>query len=174
MHSPIPPRMTTIRNQAGTVLAVALIFLLLLTLIGVTAMQGTTMQERMSGNVRDRNLGFQAAEAALRSAEEYLAGSAVVGPFNNTNGLYQPPGEGEDDRWDTIDWGSATATRSAGTSLSGLASQPRYIIEELAGGSSGGSQSLAADEAFTELPSQSMFFHATATVSLMLCFGAGA
>jgi len=59
-------------RQRGSVLGIALIFLLLMTILGVSAMQGTTMQERMAGNQRDRDLAFQAAEAALRFGESWL------------------------------------------------------------------------------------------------------
>lgn len=59
-------------GQRGTVLIIALVFLLLMTLVGIAAMQGTTLQERMAGNHRDRNLAFQAAEAALREGEDWL------------------------------------------------------------------------------------------------------
>lgn len=61
------------RRQRGAVLAISLIMLLLLTLIGVTAMQVTTMEERMAGNMLDLNRSFQASEAALRTGEDYLA-----------------------------------------------------------------------------------------------------
>ena len=59
-------------RQAGIALVVALVFLLVLTILGVTAMQSATLQERMAGNVRDRNVGFQAAEAALRAGEDWV------------------------------------------------------------------------------------------------------
>lgn len=52
--------------QRGSALIIALVFLLVMTLIGTTAMQGTSQQENMASNMRDRNLAFQAAEAALR------------------------------------------------------------------------------------------------------------
>jgi type IV pilus assembly protein PilX len=55
-------------RQQGAVLIVALLFLVILTILGLTAMQGTTMEERMSGNSRDINVALQAAEAALRDA----------------------------------------------------------------------------------------------------------
>lgn len=55
--------------QRGVSLVVALIFLIILTILGLTAMRVATMEERMSGNSRDRSLAFQAAEAALRDAE---------------------------------------------------------------------------------------------------------
>lgn len=64
--------MTCKLHQRGAVLIVSLIFLLVMTLVGVTAMQGTNMQERMSSNMQDRNVAFQAAEAALRLGEEWL------------------------------------------------------------------------------------------------------
>jgi len=55
------------------VLFVSLIMLLVLTVIGVTAMQTTTLEEKMAGNLRDQTLAFQAAEAALREGETWLS-----------------------------------------------------------------------------------------------------
>lgn len=63
--SPAP----THRHQGGVALYVALIMLLLLTLLGVAALQVTAMQERMAGNFRTYNLAFNRAEAALRNEE---------------------------------------------------------------------------------------------------------
>ncbi len=57
------------RQQSGAALVVSLIFLVILTLLGLTAMQTGILEERMAGNTRDRNLAFQAAEAAMRDAE---------------------------------------------------------------------------------------------------------
>jgi type IV pilus assembly protein PilX len=63
------------RRQRGAALVVALIMLLVMTVLGITAMQVTRMEERMAGNSRDVNLAFQAAEAGLRDAEaRILAG----------------------------------------------------------------------------------------------------
>jgi len=56
--------------QKGSSLIIALIFLLILSLIGVSSMQGTTMQEKMSGNLRDKYVSFNSAEAALLEGEE--------------------------------------------------------------------------------------------------------
>jgi type IV pilus assembly protein PilX len=57
------------RRQQGVALAVALILLLVVTVIGLASMRGTSLQERMSANMYDRSLAFQRAEAALRAAE---------------------------------------------------------------------------------------------------------
>ena len=56
-------------SQRGMVLVVSLIFLLLLTLVGISSMQNATLQAKMSGSVQLRNQSFQIAEAALRVAE---------------------------------------------------------------------------------------------------------
>lgn len=56
--------------QRGITLVMTLIFLLLLTILGVTAISTSTLQEKMSGNLRDQDVAFQAAESALRGGED--------------------------------------------------------------------------------------------------------
>lgn len=63
-----------ITHQSGAVLIISLIMLLLLTLIGTSSMQTTSLEEKMAGNFRDRNLAFQAAESAIRDAELDIRG----------------------------------------------------------------------------------------------------
>lgn len=63
------------QKQSGVVLVVSLIMLLLLTMIGISALQNTGLEEKMAGNMRDRNLAFQAAETALRDAERDIGRS---------------------------------------------------------------------------------------------------
>lgn len=62
----------SIRKQDGAVLLVCLVMILILTMIGVASMSNSTLQERMAGGMRDYNVAFQAAEAALRAGEEEL------------------------------------------------------------------------------------------------------
>ena len=59
-------------RQGGAALVVGLILLVVITLVGVAAMQGTSLQEKMAGNLRDSNLSFQASEAVLRHCETIL------------------------------------------------------------------------------------------------------
>lgn len=68
------------RAQRGAVLIVSLMFLVILTMLGVTAMSGTTMEERMAGNTRDAAAALQAAEAALRDARRDINGTPGPGP----------------------------------------------------------------------------------------------
>ncbi|WHS59523.1 PilX N-terminal domain-containing pilus assembly protein [Pseudomonas sp. G2-4] len=56
-------------SQRGMALLVSLVFLLLLTLIGLSSMQSATLQEKMTSSVMLRNQSFQIAEAALRMGE---------------------------------------------------------------------------------------------------------
>lgn len=60
------------RRQRGAILIVSLLLLLVLTIVGVTAMQMTLMQERMAGGSRDMNMALQGAEAALREGERLI------------------------------------------------------------------------------------------------------
>ena len=57
------------KSQQGMALLVSLVFLLLLTLIGISSMQNATLQEKMAGSVTLRNQSFQLAEATLRMGE---------------------------------------------------------------------------------------------------------
>lgn len=61
------------RRQRGMALIISLVLLLSMTLLALAAMQTTTLEERMAGNVRSENIALQAAESALRSAETALA-----------------------------------------------------------------------------------------------------
>jgi type IV pilus assembly protein PilX len=54
------------------VLLVSLVFLLLLTLLGISSMQNATLQEKMAGSVTVRNQSFQTAEAVLRVGESSI------------------------------------------------------------------------------------------------------
>lgn len=67
MNTSLPSR------QRGIALIVALILLVVATLTGMAGIRSATLQEKMSGNMYDRALAMQAAEAALRAAEALIA-----------------------------------------------------------------------------------------------------
>ncbi|MFC4260131.1 PilX N-terminal domain-containing pilus assembly protein [Marinobacter lacisalsi] len=81
-------------GQQGSALIVSLIMLLLISLIGISSMQGTVLQERMASNLQDRNIAFQASERALKVGENWLAANAldaltnvrIADPFNWNGG----------------------------------------------------------------------------------------
>ncbi len=65
----LTPMSHRFRAQQGAILVISLILLLVMTVLGLAAMQVSRMEERMAGNQRDRNIAFQGAEAGLRDAE---------------------------------------------------------------------------------------------------------
>ncbi len=75
-------------DQSGAVLIISLIMLLLLTIIGASSMQTTSLEEKMAGNLRDRNLAFQAAESALKAAEASLVPPLPTFTDPGTGGFY--------------------------------------------------------------------------------------
>ncbi|MGO4313019.1 PilX N-terminal domain-containing pilus assembly protein [Pseudomonas sp. KB_15] len=83
----------TYYTQRGMALLVSLVFLLLLTLIGLSSMQSATLQEKMAGSVALRNQSFQSAEAALRVGESGVQRENYALPV--CSGLVQcaPPSE---------------------------------------------------------------------------------
>jgi len=64
-------------SSQGSALIVSLVILLIMTILGLSAMQTTVLQERMAGNMKDRNMAFQAAEAALRAGENWVENNAA-------------------------------------------------------------------------------------------------
>ena len=60
------------RRQAGAALVVALIFLVVLTVLGVAMLGNNTLQTRMAYGSGETNLAFQSAETALASGENWL------------------------------------------------------------------------------------------------------
>mgnify|MGYP001449037553 CR=1 FL=1 len=121
-------------HQRGVALIVALVLLLIVTVIGLASMRGTSLQERMSANMYDRSLAFQRSEAALRAAEEAitatwqidtLGGEDCSGGTNCVNGATLAFDPSDDDWIDVPDGADdgfdLNSDRSPGT--------PQYHIQ---------------------------------------------
>lgn len=65
-------RPVSLRQQTGAALVIGLIFLLMLSLLGVASMRSTGLQERMASSFDDANTAFQAAEFAVRAGERLI------------------------------------------------------------------------------------------------------
>lgn len=128
----------TLGRQRGAVLIIGLIMMALLSLLGLTALSTSLLEERMAANARDRTRAFQAAEAALRRCESSITSST---DFNNSKGFYTPA-SGSLPRWETVDWGSNTEvfcyptnhdcdTGTETEDLPLLHKQPACIVERL-------------------------------------------
>jgi type IV pilus assembly protein PilX len=125
-------------RQSGVVLIVALIMLLLLTIIGSTALRVTGLEEKMAGNSKDKNVAFQAAEAALRDAENDITSSGRISGLTNmdnvcTNGLCYTGSVIKRIEDDTAKIANAvvygTYTSAPSLSVIPASQQPRYLIE---------------------------------------------
>ncbi|KTT04981.1 hypothetical protein SB14R_20885 [Pseudomonas oryzihabitans] len=82
-------------SQRGAILIVTLVMLLLLTLLALGSMRGTTLEERMAGNLRDESQAFQASEMAQRAAEIQLKNisvAALQGMTTAQAGILNPTG----------------------------------------------------------------------------------
>ncbi|WP_444895255.1 PilX N-terminal domain-containing pilus assembly protein [Microbulbifer sp. ANSA003] len=130
------PYVKSLQQQGGATLLVGLIILLLMTFIGLAAIRGSGMQELMAGNMRDRQLAFQAAEAALRVAEVRLVEDfdrSISQLYDGTNVGYveEMDGSSATEFWLDYDWDSVSV--STDLELSGVASQPVYVVERFKG-----------------------------------------
>lgn len=130
------------RTQQGAILIFCLVFLLVLTTMGVASMESTILEERMAGNMQDHNAAFQAAESSLQAAESWLI-AQTLWPATSTDGSTtvwdlnaMDPDDSDALHWwedadrQAADWWEGNAEEVAG--VDGLASAPRYTVEELA------------------------------------------
>jgi type IV pilus assembly protein PilX len=153
----MPRKLPSMENhQRGAVLFIALIFLLLLTMLGITASGTSILQERMTGSVRNRQLGLMGAESGLRAGEAkiwnlaYNAAAAAPLPpcietsggdcrYMLTKGRINATAQTFRTSRTWLDAGSdgALAHPSGLDALSGgdktatLASKPRFLVEDL-------------------------------------------
>lgn len=140
------------RRQDGVIIIMALVILMILSILGVSSMTSSTMEERMSSNVRDRHVAFQAAEAALRAAEREVESGTFntdgeIDFFDNRapdasdvckNGLCNCGDvtaaclDDNTDYWSnaTVNaWNISTRHRTYAITYAEVAAKPKYIIE---------------------------------------------
>jgi len=125
-----PRKLNKVSAQHGFVLVISLLLLLVISVVGILIVQGTSLQHKMANASYDREINFQNAEAALRVAAQSVvtqpgliarncqAGGVVclINPFADPN---LPTGSIH-----TLD----TGTYTAGTNTEG---QPQYVIEDM-------------------------------------------
>lgn len=143
------------RRQLGAVLFVALVFLILLTLLALTAASTSILQEKMTGALRNRQLGLMGAESAVRGGEAFLWKLSYISvqplppcpPDETVDCVYRPQPSGilrdEVQRFRTSKSWISPATDNARsyehalTGLTGdsitanLQTEPRLMIENL-------------------------------------------
>lgn len=155
------PQRNSLKRQRGATLLVGVIFLIVLTLLGVSAATISALDEKMARNLRDRNIAFQAAEASLRDARRDILISRKVKGYSGFPaiaadgsatcnngvdiGLCRPATAINtvpawevflEDANRSVAYGSKTNLSTAqkftsSTIQGGVTAQPRYIIEVL-------------------------------------------
>lgn len=121
------------RNENGIALVVALVILVLMTMLGVTAIRMITAEEQMVTNTYDRSIAFQATESALKAVEALIesekptptSGCAVVGSIM----VCPPPANSSTPRWLDSAFTSWRDSSAVGTGT--LAVTPQYFVEYL-------------------------------------------
>lgn len=148
MSSTAGERQTSLRSRgprraSGSALAICLIFLLLVTILGMSVIKTTTLQDKMAANTRDKDLAFQAAEAALKAAEAVLSSKPYsVADFSADcdGGLCAMPAAGAAVRWEDPNicgsgkpiWSCAKSSAVSDKVDAKIhAQQPRYFVELL-------------------------------------------
>ena len=81
------------RQQHGSALIISLLILLVMTIIGISAMSGSTLEEKMAASDRNQKAVFQNAENSLKAAETALLQADYnnvvrLAMVNNTTGYY--------------------------------------------------------------------------------------
>jgi type IV pilus assembly protein PilX len=138
----------TRQTQRGFVLPTALIFLIIMTLIAITAIRRATTDEKIAGNIRTQNIAFQAAESALRFCQRDLETSAPNGRLPLDPGVTTtisqipvlpyilPSGANPADPpmpsiWqDKANWTNVNAFTLPANTVVNVAAQPQCMIEE--------------------------------------------
>jgi len=123
------------KHQHGAALVTSLVILLVLTVLGISAMKSSNLQENIVGNLRDHELAIQAADSALTDAENKLSVPTATVPIPNSTGTYgviNPRGVLPDlanSAYDTSTVWNGTNNKTIAISLQGLSSNPSYVIE---------------------------------------------
>lgn len=128
------------KGQQGITLVVVLLLLVIVTLLGLAAMRGTVMQERMSGNAAARSIAFQTAEALLREAESLAAGNPTMPASGCSNGLCAMPVGGAASAWEADGFWTSGGYRSSTALETGNIDAARYVVEFMGEGIAGPSE----------------------------------
>jgi len=120
--------LTQYKKQSGSALIVSLTILLVLTILGISSLRTTSLEEKMAGNSRDAQAAFEAAEAALREGEDFVIKSLNNDAYTATGGpggLYTETSIAAD-AW-TVDANWATARQVPYSTQ--VALPPRFMVQ---------------------------------------------
>lgn len=113
-----------------------------MTLIGITAMRSTSLEEKMSGNSLSRDMAFQSAEISLRAGENLLytmrttntalltqfANDCAAGLCNASATAFSP----NDSSWVNASGAYLSTVRTLGGTTTVSNGNPAYALQHLA------------------------------------------
>lgn len=120
-------------RQKGVALVLVMVFLLVMTALGIAGVSRINLDERLVQNNRDLSVAFSAAESGLSDAEQWLQEQSFipegVSACANAPCLVWNTDQLGDLSAKSNSWWQANA-RQMSTSLDDVNSQPRYIVEK--------------------------------------------
>ncbi len=131
--------MNRFRTSSGFVMIASLLFLIVLTLLGMSAMGMVGLQQRMASNLKEKERATEVAEVAIRAGEVFLAGQTEI-PTAGTGALTNYV--------DTRDFIPASTWASATTQNQPPFNNSTYIGTGLVSGAS--AKYFAAPQSITE------------------------
>ena len=96
-----------IRNEEGSVLVAALLFMVLLTLIGTSAMNTSSIEQQIAANDKFHKIAFQNADSGIYTTPKIISACIDAG---NENITPTPPGVLLRDPGDPSGWGLMAVT----------------------------------------------------------------
>lgn len=113
--------------QRGSTLVISLIILIILMLLGVTAMVTSNTAFKLAGNLQFENNAMNSAEATLSQVENWLATGSI--PSNHVDFLATPPVTASTTGRYPIRSGVDPANMTWDDTNSAVTGQGRYIVE---------------------------------------------
>lgn len=118
------------KTQHGAALILSLLLLLVMSLLAISSMQGTVMQERMVSAEREGMVSLEIAESAIRDAEVFVDGLTTLTGFNGTNGLYGM-GNATPDPLAGATWAGGNVRDATVVAVNGNNVTPRFYVEHV-------------------------------------------
>jgi type IV pilus assembly protein PilX len=113
-------------RQNGSALIISLLILLVMTMLGITVMSTSTLEEKMAANDRSHKVSFENAELTLTQAEESVLNGAIG---DGDTGYYDKTVDDETvDYFDTGNWVADDTCAGINNNQSG--NHACYIVEK--------------------------------------------
>lgn len=124
------------QNQSGAVLIVGLVMVLLISIVALSGIRGTNLQEVMAGNLRNKTITFQAAESALVTGEAVVDYRVAAPECTNAPVTCYRPLESQLAKDSVVyldgnDFEAKSREANIDLSAAGIGDKPSFIIEEL-------------------------------------------